>query len=238
LPVDSNPSEPGGISKPAPDNPEEPPDLPEVEESSQQEDGLDEDRSGDPVSTVPDTSAGKDSSPPGFVTHVPRRFEHRAAGDPQVDVEADLDLEGILGGLFETETPWYESLPRMLADYPDSQRNAFEILTIQAFEFLQDSLDGLKQEADGESAFNQAVVSAAIALSTGLSVGYVVWLLRSGMLLTPLLSSMPAWRFLDPLPILAGKRDDSDGEEADESLETIVEGSPHTRSNKDNDDPS
>ena len=44
--------------------------------------------------------------------------------------------------------------------------------------------------------------------------------IRGGMLLSTLLSSMPAWRLLDPLPILAGKLDEDDDEE---SLETILE---------------
>jgi hypothetical protein len=40
-----------------------------------------------------------------------------------------------------------------------------------------------------------------------------VWLLRGGMLLASLLSSMPAWQFLDPLPILVRKKRDDPSED-------------------------
>ena len=35
---------------------------------------------------------------------------------------------------------------------------------------------------------------STVAVSTGLSVGYVLWLVRGGVLLSSVLSSMPAWQ--------------------------------------------
>ncbi len=63
-------------------------------------------------------------------------------------------------------------------------------------------------------------MGTAIAASTGLSVGYVIWLIRSGMLLSSVLSSMPAWRLADPLVILSGRGEEDDD---DESLITIID---------------
>ena len=37
---------------------------------------------------------------------------------------------------------------------------------------------------------------------TGLTVGYVIWLIRGGTLLASLISSLPAWCSFDPLPVL------------------------------------
>ena len=59
-------------------------------------------------------------------------------------------------------------------------------------------------------------------VSAGFSVGYVVWLARSGILLSSVLTSMPAWRFIDLLPIL-GSLNFKDEEEDKESLESMVE---------------
>ncbi len=50
------------------------------------------------------------------------------------------------------------------------------------------------------------IVTSTVALSTGLSVGYVVWLLRGGLLLTSFLSSLPAWHLIDPWPVLSRSR--------------------------------
>lgn len=53
-------------------------------------------------------------------------------------------------------------------------------------------------------------------------MGYVVWLLRGGLLLTSLLSSLPAWHIIDPWPVLSRfKR--SDEEQEDDASEDQVE---------------
>jgi hypothetical protein len=75
----------------------------------------------------------------------------------------------------------------------------------------------VQEEAD----FQQRVLASSIAIGAGVSIGYVLWLLRGGVLLASLMSSLPAWRFVDPLPVLArlgGGEDEEDGE----SLESIV----------------
>ena len=55
----------------------------------------------------------------------------------------------------------------------------------------------------------------------------MIWLIRGGVLLSSVLSSLPAWRMVDPLPVL-GRLDDEDEEafenEPDEGLDEIVEG--------------
>ncbi len=93
------------------------------------------------------------------------------------------------------------------------------------YQHLRESLDAVKQEMTGHSRLSKVYLGSAIVSSIGLSVGYVVWLLRGGMLLASLLSSMPAWQFLDPLPILARKREDERSEDK-ESLESIVNKQP------------
>ena len=136
---------------------------------------------------------------------------------------ADINLNDVGETLINTQSAWSVIPPRAASMGIGAHRTALDILTVRALEFLENSLNEMKNEAEGKTEFNQVVASSAIAVTTGLSVGYVVWLLRSGVLLSSLLSSMPAWRFLDPLPILAGKLDDSD-ETDEESLESIIEG--------------
>ncbi len=82
-------------------------------------------------------------------------------------------------------------------------------------------LDQIRNETRHDIAFTKVTAGVSIATTTGLSVGYVAWLVRGGALLSSVLSSMPAWRMIDPLPILSYKRQD-DAEEDDESLESMV----------------
>ncbi len=66
------------------------------------------------------------------------------------------------------------------------------------------------------------VVASTTAVSAGLSIGYVIWLVRGGALLSSLLASVPAWRVMDPLPILGSMGED--GEQSDdESLEAMID---------------
>jgi hypothetical protein len=71
---------------------------------------------------------------------------------------------------------------------------------------------------------SSALVASSVAISTSLSLGYAIWLLRGGVLLTSLLASMPAWRSIDPLPVLAriDARGHDDGDE-DDSLRGLLQ---------------
>ncbi len=96
------------------------------------------------------------------------------------------------------------------------------VMRVLDYEYLRNSLDAVKQEMTSEIKLGKMYLGSAIVSSIGLSVGYIVWLLRGGMLFASLLSSIPAWQFLDPLPILARKKDDDQSDD-NESLESIVD---------------
>jgi VCBS repeat-containing protein len=93
------------------------------------------------------------------------------------------------------------------------------VAAISAPEF-QDDLNKLRQETREEATGETRVAGTVFAASTSLSVGYVIWLLRGGVLLSSLLSSLPAWRLVDPLPVLSHLSSDED--EDDASLEELV----------------
>ena len=68
---------------------------------------------------------------------------------------------------------------------------------------------------------DKVVVGSTAAVSTSVSVGYVVWMLRGGSLMATMLSSLPAWQSFDPLPVLDSFEGQDDGDD-DESLLTMV----------------
>jgi len=80
----------------------------------------------------------------------------------------------------------------------------------------------MREALVSETENTEKVIGSSLTVTAGFSVGYVVWLARSGVLLSSVLSSLPAWRFIDPLPVLSGLHSGkSDGDE--ESLESMVE---------------
>jgi hypothetical protein len=60
----------------------------------------------------------------------------------------------------------------------------------------------LAQEAGTNQMFQQLAVGTSVVSLTGLTVGYVIWLIRGGSLLASTISALPAWFSFDPLPVL------------------------------------
>ncbi len=69
-------------------------------------------------------------------------------------------------------------------------------------------------------------VGSAAGATGAFTIGYVLWSLRSGWLVTTMLAQMPAWGFVNPLIVLDTLDDkdfdDKDGDEND-SLESILD---------------
>jgi PKD repeat protein len=106
-----------------------------------------------------------------------------------------------------------------------------ETLQVQAMEGVRqgigstgftDALDRMRNEIQARKEFENIVIGSSVAMSGGLSIGYVLWLLRGGALLGSLLSALPAWAALDPMPVLAyylGRgRDDDDDDDFSERM--------------------
>jgi hypothetical protein len=101
--------------------------------------------------------------------------------------------------------------------------------TFKAGSQLWHDLDTMQQQADAEHAAHVRIMAGSATLvSAGMSLVYFVWAIRAGSILSSLLSSMPAWKLVDPLPILdqasgEGNGDDDDGDDDNESLQSMVD---------------
>ncbi|MFK7767294.1 MAG: DUF4347 domain-containing protein [Mariniblastus sp.] len=70
-----------------------------------------------------------------------------------------------------------------------------------------------------EASLPNVLFQSSAALASGVTVGYLVWLIKGGQVMAAVVANLPAWRLIDPLPILNAMIADQD----DESLETIIE---------------
>ena len=139
------------------------------------------------------TKAQTDSDAQRERSHWQRTFESIVTAGPQATA---VDLASSMASLQLTQ----------LRHTFSSQAN------VAAFEQIAQSFNA---EIGSELAFEVPALAGA-----SLTVGYVVWMLRGGMLITSLLAQMPAWRIIDPLVVL----DSLDkGAEDDESLGSLVE---------------
>lgn len=87
---------------------------------------------------------------------------------------------------------------------------------------FQQQLDQLQDSIRQQLSLDRHTIASTLAVSTGLSVGYVLWLVRGGVLLSSLLTAMPAWRLIDPLPILGHLSVRRHGPDDDDSLEGML----------------
>ena len=98
--------------------------------------------------------------------------------------------------------------------------NVARIISVTQSDQLWQQLDGLRDASGNEISLEQITVGTASTATSTLIVGYVIWALRSGMLLSSVLATMPAWNAFDLTSIVAiADRKDEDGE----SLEDIVD---------------
>jgi hypothetical protein len=68
---------------------------------------------------------------------------------------------------------------------------------------LQRKLEELQRQMAAFGDDHRSVVASSVAITSGLSIGYVVWLVRGGVLVSSMLSALPAWQMVDPMPVLA-----------------------------------
>ncbi|MFT7220184.1 MAG: hypothetical protein ACI8Z1_001801 [Candidatus Azotimanducaceae bacterium] len=83
------------------------------------------------------------------------------------------------------------------------------------------SLDESRAEVAEANAKVQNIKGGSLTVSAGISIGYIIYLIRSGVIMSSVLTALPAWRLIDPLPILGqfDMQDDSD----EESIEEIIQ---------------
>jgi hypothetical protein len=85
--------------------------------------------------------------------------------------------------------------------------------------FLEE-LDRLRDRLREEFQLESGVTVSVASVSLGVSVVYVLWLIRGGVLVSSYLSALPAWKVLDPLPVLSRLGADEPEEEGELDADT------------------
>ncbi len=110
---------------------------------------------------------------------------------------------------FQTSDSLFTGFDTLIAD-----------LTLVINQTNSDEFEHLRAKFTQVNVESGVLWQAAASITAGLSAGYAIWLARGGLVFTSVLTSLPAWRFIDPLPILTqgySGRDDQG-----ESLESLV----------------
>ena len=103
-------------------------------------------------------------------------------------------------------------------------RTSSDVMSRAPLSLFVNSENGAADVGGDSSVTTQEIVLGTTkVVSTALSVGYAVWLVRGGALFASMVASLPAWMSLDPLPILTSfEASNRPEEEDDEKLCDLV----------------
>ena len=90
----------------------------------------------------------------------------------------------------------------------------------EMFASLSKDFENRNEEMQNQLSAARIAIGSSFTVTSGLSVGYFLYLLRGGAIMSSMLTSLPAWRFVDPLPILGNLQDSLDSD--NESLQSMV----------------
>lgn len=80
-------------------------------------------------------------------------------------------------------------------------------------------MDGQRKQLARGATFNSSGIDRVVDVSTKLSIGNIIQLVRGGVLIGNASSAPPEWRNIDPLAVLSSPGD----EDYDDTLEVLVE---------------
>ncbi len=172
---------------------------------------------GTPADAELQTSDDDDDDEP--MLFIPPEYTHESSQLQGIELPEDVwrELERNYGS---TESAGSSSRARSLDGVIAAPQADASLMSAEYTARLEHALDDVDRELAGVGQTYEVMVQAASIGIGGLSIGYVLWMVRSGTLFASMLSSLPAWKMVDPLPILdmLDKRD-----EDTESLESLMD---------------
>ncbi len=221
-PVDTDPVKPGtGISDGNPTTP-----------GDNNDDGsspLGSPVSGELRDLIRDGSNGASDSPSLADDRGAIRSEDSTNNDRSADSALDFGstADDSLGQRLNARGRYIAGFDELLLDHVHVETTDLPDIAIDTSSMWGD-LDELVQVLQEDGGVNRLAIGSAVGITTGLTVGYVLWTVRAGYVLTTLIAQVPAWRVVDPLPILTSLDGQSEGD--GESLQTIIQTSWNTDS--------
>jgi hypothetical protein len=134
-------------------------------------------------------------------------------------IGSGLTQEAMLPGM-QTETLTISSTDPEFARAAETVKLAVYRSTLGNKDWVGE-LNRMRETIVAEPTIEHRIVGSTVAVTGAMSVGYVIWLLRGGLLLSSLLSSLPAWHTMDPMPVLARSNNSEEDGEDDDPLENL-----------------
>ncbi|MFI4848928.1 MAG: Ig-like domain-containing protein [Gimesia chilikensis] len=118
---------------------------------------------------------------------------------------------------------WHTTRMALLQASFDPVTHRLEVNTASVVysELVSTRYEDIQEQVNLTADSEQRLISAAAVVTTTVSSGLLIWLLQGGYLMAGLASSLPTWRFMDPIAVLDQFGEDC--EEEGDSLQSIIE---------------
>ncbi len=118
---------------------------------------------------------------------------------------------------------WHTTRIALLQASFDPVTHRLEVNTASVVysELVSTRYEDIQEQVNLTADSEQRLISAAAVVTTTVSSGLLIWLLQGGYLMAGLASSLPTWRFMDPIAVLDQFGEDC--EEEGDSLQSIIE---------------
>ena len=179
-----------------------PPDLPDED---QYEDNNESDESGDTTILPPENTTQTQLSqtiiavlPPARLVVDENAFENFT--DPKIKEIHELRALGVVycSPISKNNSSRFKNISVIPKTINYSIDQVGEMLWLKLDHFLEE----LNSQNDYEIKIDAIKIGTVTTLVGTISIGYITWILRGGILLAGMLSQMPAWLSFDPLPVL------------------------------------
>ena len=145
--------------------------------------------------------------------------------ESESEVAATLPDQPLTFALAQSRSEVQQSvIERSYGARKGSEQSTFSINAIGNSGILWDQLDSLQDSLSRLSIARIGTGSIGALSGASITIGYVTWIFRGGVLLSSVLASSPIWRFMDPLVIMDEVEfaEDDENDEVGVSLESIV----------------
>ncbi len=151
---------------------------------------------------------------------VGQHFAPQAAGVSAIRLASFTAAPGVPGAELQGEL-LQDALRQLETRQLDLFPSEVQLRRLAETEGLGNDLARLRDSLREQEDIQTRTVVTLAAGSLSMTLAYLLWLVRGGALAASMLSALPAWRLIDPLPILA-RVDDKDDESAEEDDQAVA----------------
>ncbi|HEX8524521.1 MAG TPA: choice-of-anchor C family protein [Tepidisphaeraceae bacterium] len=179
---------------------------------------------------LPGKEAAPTAAPPAPTAEAPQAMVETKAPErtaPEAPAPAPANVTPV--PMTVAVAPPVAPAPKAVAPPPAPAHPAKPVQFVAEAGKLWTELDEFHQKMTQETSTLHLVAGTASFVTFGMSLVYVLWTIRAGYLVASLLSTMPTWRVVDPLPILDHFDDEQERrrrrkpEDDDDSLESLLD---------------